>query len=73
VLLRKVKCSLCFFYSSHSRSIREGHRLRKVGKTVLRKVQGLKREDVPGNWRKVHNDVKDKVRPITDWEAPEGE
>ena len=40
---------------------------------MLRKASGPKGDEVPGNWRKVHNDVKGKVCPITDQEAPEGE
>lgn len=34
---------------------------------------GPKRNEVPGNWRKVHNEVKGRVRPVTGQEAPEGE
>jgi hypothetical protein len=32
------------------------HRLRVFGNRVLRKIFGLKRDEVTGEWRKLHNE-----------------
>jgi hypothetical protein len=39
-----------------SLKLREEHRLRVFGNTVLRKIFGLKREEEIGGWKKLHNE-----------------
>jgi hypothetical protein len=39
-----------------SLTLREVHRLRVFEKVALRRVFGLKREEVTGGWRKLHNE-----------------
>jgi hypothetical protein len=39
-----------------SLTIREEHRLRVFENRVLRKIFGLKRDEVIGGWRKLHNE-----------------
>jgi hypothetical protein len=39
-----------------SLTLREEHRLRVLEKRVLRRIFGPKRDDVTGDWRKLHND-----------------
>jgi len=39
-----------------SLTLREERRLRVFGNRVLRRVFGPKRDDVPGEWRKLHNE-----------------
>jgi hypothetical protein len=39
-----------------SLTIREEHRLRVFENRVLRRIFGLKRDEVTGEWRKLHND-----------------
>jgi hypothetical protein len=36
--------------------LREEHRLRVFENRVLRRIFGLKRDEVTGGWRKLHND-----------------
>jgi hypothetical protein len=36
-------------------TLREEHRLRVVGKWMLRRILGPKREEVIGIWRELHN------------------
>jgi hypothetical protein len=36
--------------------LREEHRLRVFENRLLRRILGLKREEVPGVWRKLHNE-----------------
>jgi hypothetical protein len=38
-----------------SLTLKEGHRLRVFGNRVLRKIFGPKRDEVTGEWRKLHN------------------
>jgi hypothetical protein len=38
------------------RSLREEHRLRVLENRVLRIIYGPKRDDVTGEWRKLHNE-----------------
>jgi hypothetical protein len=38
-----------------SLTLREEHRLRVFGKRVLRRIFGQKRDEVTGEWRKLHN------------------
>jgi hypothetical protein len=37
-------------------TLREEHRLRVFGNRVLRRIFGPKREEVTGEWRKLHNE-----------------
>jgi hypothetical protein len=39
-----------------SLTLREKHRLRKFENRVLRKISGPKRDEVTGEWRKLHNE-----------------
>jgi hypothetical protein len=39
-----------------SLTLREGHRLRVFENKVLRRIFGLKRDEVTGEWRKLHNE-----------------
>jgi hypothetical protein len=39
-----------------SLTVREEHRLRVFEKRVLRKILGPKRDEVTGDWRKLHNE-----------------
>ena len=36
-------------------TLREGHRLRVFENKVLRKIFGAKRDEITGEWRKLHN------------------
>jgi hypothetical protein len=47
----------------HTRSLilREEHRLRVFENRVLRRIFGPKRDDVTGNWRKLHNEELHKL------------
>ena len=38
-----------------SLTMREGHRLRVFENRVLRRIFGLKRSEVTGEWRRLHN------------------
>jgi hypothetical protein len=43
-----------------SLALREEHRLRVFGNRVLRRIFGPKRDEVTGEWRKLHNeDLRD--------------
>jgi hypothetical protein len=46
---------LCW-YEPCSATLRGDRRLRVFEKMVLRKIFGPKRDEVTGNWRKVHNE-----------------
>jgi hypothetical protein len=39
-----------------SLTLREEHRLREFENRVLRRIFGLKRDEVTGGWRKLHNE-----------------
>jgi hypothetical protein len=39
-----------------SLTIREEHRLRMFDKRVLRRIFGSKRDEVTGEWRRLHNE-----------------
>jgi hypothetical protein len=43
-------CDTCFL------SLREEHRLRVFENRVLRRIFGPKRDEVTGEWRKLHNE-----------------
>jgi hypothetical protein len=42
--------------SAWSLTLREEHRLRVFGNRVLRRILGPKRDEVTGEWRKLHNE-----------------
>jgi hypothetical protein len=43
-------------YETWSLTLREENILRVLENWVLRKIFGLKRDDAPGGWRKLHNE-----------------
>jgi hypothetical protein len=43
-------------YETWSLTLREEHRLRVFENRVLRRIFGRKRDDVTGEWRKLHNE-----------------
>ena len=47
----------CFFYGcgTWSLTLREERNLRVFENRMLRRIFGPKRDDVPGEWRKLHN------------------
>jgi hypothetical protein len=49
LLLFRYGCETC------SLTLREEHRLRVLGKRVLRRIVG-QREEVAGSWRRLHNE-----------------
>jgi hypothetical protein len=42
-------------------TLREEHRLKVFGNRVLRRIYGLKRDEVVGGWRKLHNEELHKI------------
>jgi hypothetical protein len=42
-----------------SLTLREEHRLRVIENRVLRRISGPKRDEVTGEWRKLHNKLRD--------------
>jgi hypothetical protein len=46
-----------------SLTIREGHRLRDFENRVSRRIFGIKRDEVTGGWRKVHNEELHNLYP----------
>jgi hypothetical protein len=51
----EVECS-CYGCETWSLTLREGHKLRVVENRVLRRIFGPKRDEVTGEWRKLHYD-----------------
>jgi hypothetical protein len=45
-----------FGYKTRSLTLREEYRLRVFGNGVLRRIFGPKRDEVTGEWRKLHNE-----------------
>jgi hypothetical protein len=43
-------------YKTWSLTLREEHRLRVFENMVVRRIFGLKREEVAGGWRRLHNE-----------------
>jgi hypothetical protein len=65
LLSRNVKVKICktirlpvvlYGCDTWSVTLREEHRLRVSENTVLRRIFGPKRDEVTGEWRKLHND-----------------
>jgi len=56
-IYRTVVLPFVFFYGCETWSItlREGRRLRLFENSVLRRIFGGKRDEVAGEWRKLHN------------------
>jgi hypothetical protein len=52
VILPLVLCGC----ETWSLTLREAHRLRVFENRVLRRIFGLKRDEVVGGWRRLHND-----------------
>jgi hypothetical protein len=48
-------------YETWSQILREEHRLRVFENRVLRRIFGLKRDEVTGEWRKLH---KEELRDL---------
>jgi hypothetical protein len=48
--------AVLYGYETWSLILREEHRLRVFGNRVLRRIFGTKREDMTGEWRKLHNE-----------------
>jgi hypothetical protein len=44
-------------YETWSLTLREKHRLRVFQNRVLRRIFGLKKDDITGEWRKLHSEV----------------
>jgi hypothetical protein len=44
-------------------TLREEHRLRVFENRVLRRIFGLKRDEVTGGWRKLHNEELHNLYP----------
>jgi hypothetical protein len=49
-------------YEILSLALREEHRLRVLENRVLRRIFGLKRNEVAGGWRKLHNEELHNLR-----------
>jgi hypothetical protein len=50
-------CQLfCLFCETWCLTLREEHRLRVFANRVLRRISGLKRDEVTGEWKKFHNE-----------------
>jgi hypothetical protein len=47
---------MLLFPNTRSLTLREEHRLRVFEKRVLRRIFGPKRDEVTGDWRKLHNE-----------------
>jgi hypothetical protein len=45
---------LAFGYETSSLTLREEHRLRVFENRVVRRIFGFKRDEVTGEWRKLH-------------------
>jgi hypothetical protein len=45
-------------YETWSRTLREEHRLRVFENRVLRRIFGPKRDEVTGDWRRLHNEER---------------
>jgi hypothetical protein len=58
-----------------SLTLREDHRLRMFENKVLRRIFGPKRDEVTGEWRKLHNDELHNLylSPISLGKARQGE
>jgi hypothetical protein len=52
IILPVVLCGC----ETRSVTLREGHRLRVFENRVLRRISGLKRDEVTGEWRKLYNE-----------------
>jgi hypothetical protein len=64
-IVKNVKIKLCktiilpvllYGCETWSLALREQHRLRVIENRVLRRISGLKRDEMTGRWRKQHNE-----------------
>ena len=57
IIYTEIYFCLLFLYGCQSRFLtsREGRRLRVFENRVLRRIFGPKRDEVTGEWRKLHN------------------
>ena len=55
-IYRTVILSVLHGYETWSLMLREQHKLRKFENRVLKKIVGLKGEEVTGGWRKMYNE-----------------
>jgi hypothetical protein len=55
-------------YEDWSLTVREEHRLRVYENRVLRRIFGPRRDEVTGDWRKLHNEeLHNMVRTGSNW------
>jgi len=68
LLSKNIKIKICgtvllpvVLYGCETRpvTLREVHKLRVLKSTVLRKIFGLKRDKVTGEWSRLHNEIND--------------
>ena len=59
-----VKCSVLYGCETWSLTLREEGRLRVFENRVLRRVFGPKRDQVTGEWRKLHNEELSDLYPL---------
>jgi hypothetical protein len=68
-----VILSVLYGCETWSLTLREERRLKVFQNRVLRRIFGPKRDGVTGEWRKLHHEVKGKVKlPRNRPEGPEG-
>ena len=51
-----LNTTICVLFTNWSLTLREERRLRVFENRVLRRIFGAKREEVTGEWRKLHNE-----------------
>jgi hypothetical protein len=70
VKIKIYKIIIVFFVlygcETWSFTLRDEHRLRAFENRVLRRIFGLKREEVIGHWRKMHNEELHNLYSSTD-------
>ena len=84
-LCLEIHLNNIYKFVTWSLTLREERRLRVFENRVLRKIVGPKRDEVTGEWRKLHNEelndlycspnivtVKGKAVPLQAWSGPEG-
>ena len=59
LLLISVRCGVLYVCKTWLLTLREEHRLRVFENRVLRRIFGLKRDEVSREWRKLHNEHND--------------
>ena len=56
-------CVVLYGYETWSLTLREERRLRVFEKRVLRRIFGSKRDEVTGEWGKLHNEELNPLNP----------